>query len=138
MSSTTPPVWRPEEVGAEWLTDVLRGAGVIDDQRIVDVAAEPVGTGQMADSVRLRLIYDSDVAGATEAPASVVGKFTPADETSRATRLALRTSEVEVRFYQEVAGTVGVRTPRCYFADVDPATRRVRPRPRGHGAGPRG
>ncbi len=52
----------------------------------------------------------------------MVGKFTAADETSRATGVAMRTSEVEVRFYQEVAPTLGVRTPRCYHADVDPAT----------------
>jgi hypothetical protein len=73
----------------------------------------------MADSFRLSLGYDSANAGG---PKSVVGKFTAADETSRSTGIAMRTSEVEVRFYQEVASTVGVRTPRCYHADVDPAT----------------
>src|ERR1019366_10567760 len=119
VSHSTSPVWRPEEASAAWLTDVLRHAGVIDVRRVVEVAAEPVGTGQMADSVRLRLTYDVP---ASRAPATVVGKFPPADEMSRATALALRTSEVEVRFYQEVAGTVGVRTPRCYFADVDTAS----------------
>ena len=126
--STTPaararrpgPVWRPEDVGAPWLTDVLVSAGVLAPGcRVVDVASAPVGTGQMADSYRLALTYDGDTLGA---PSSVVGKFTPADDTSRSTALALRTSEVEVRFYQEVAPTVEVRTPRCYFADVDPAT----------------
>jgi hypothetical protein len=119
VSHSPSPVWRPEEASAAWLTDVLRDAGVIDVQRVIEAAAEPVGTGQMADSVRLRLTYDVP---ASRAPATVVGKFTPADEMSRATALALRTSEVEVRFYQEVAGTVGVRTPRCYFADVDTAS----------------
>jgi hypothetical protein len=112
-------VWRPEEADARWLTAVLHHAGAIGEQRVVDVASEPVGTGQMADSVRFRLTYDAEAPGA---PHSVVGKFTPADETSRATALALRTSEVEVRFYQEVAPTVGMRTPRCYFADVDTAS----------------
>lgn len=112
----TGPVWRPEDASAAWLTEVLRAAGVIDAQRVVEVAAEPVGTGQMADSVRLHLTYD---APAPRGPSTVVGKFTPADDTSRSTALALRTSEVEVRFYQEVAHTVRVRTPRCYFADVD-------------------
>ena len=113
---TAPAVWRPEDVDAPWLTTVLRDAGAIGEQRVVDIDTAPVGTGQMADSVRLRLTYD---APAPRAPDSVVGKFTPADETSRATALALRTSEIEVRFYQEVAGTVRVRTPRCYHAAVD-------------------
>jgi len=113
-------VWRPEDVGAPWLTEVLVAAGALPaGRRVVEVASDPVGTGQMADSVRMRLVYDAEVPGA---PASVVGKFTPADDTSRSTALALRTSEVEVRFYQQVAPTVGVRTPRCYFADVDPST----------------
>jgi aminoglycoside/choline kinase family phosphotransferase len=86
---------------------------------VVSFDQEVVGTGQMADSFRLVLRYDTDRPGA---PSSVVGKFTAADDTSRATGIAMRTSEVEVRFYQEVASTVGVRTPRCYHADVDPAT----------------
>jgi hypothetical protein len=86
---------------------------------VVDFDREVVGTGQMADSVRLSPRYDTDDAAG---PSSVVGKFTAADVTSRSTALAMRTSEVEVRFYQQVASTVGVRTPRCYHADVDPAT----------------
>jgi hypothetical protein len=115
------PVWRPEQLTASWLTEVFRHAGVLDEASVLDVAIEPVGTGQMADSMRLRLRYDAEV---EEAPVSVVGKFTAADETSRTTGVAMRTSEVEVRFYQEVASTVGVRTARCYYADVDPATAR--------------
>ncbi len=112
-------VWRPEQVTAPWLTDVLRRAGALGAGAVVSFEGDAVGTGQMADSVRLSLRYDDDEAGA---PASVVGKFTAADATSRATAVAMRTSEVEVRFYQEVASTLRVRTPRCYHADVDPAT----------------
>ena len=119
VPGATPPPWRPEEAGTDWLTDALRGAGVVGGRRVVAFDTEPVGTGQMADCVRFRLTYDADAPGA---PGTLVGKFTPADRTSRATALALRTSEVEVRFYQEVAATVGVRTPRCYAAEVDPAT----------------
>jgi hypothetical protein len=112
-------VWRPEHVTASWLTDVLRHAGALGDGQVVGFDCEVVGTGQMADSFRLSLRYDGPAPGA---PPSVVGKFTAADATSRSTGIAMRTSEVEVRFYQEVASTVGVRTPRCYHADVDPAT----------------
>ncbi|HXQ75271.1 MAG TPA: phosphotransferase [Acidimicrobiales bacterium] len=112
-------VWRPEQVTAPWLTDVLRHAGVLGSGAVVSFEGEIVGTGQMADSVRLSPHYETDEPGA---PVSLVGKFTPADATSRATAVAMRTSEVEVRFYQEVAPTLRVRTPRCYHADVDPAT----------------
>lgn len=114
-----PGVWRPEHLSARWLTEVLRGAGVLGTGRVVDFGAEPLGTGQMADSARVTLTYAS---APSDAPATVVGKFTAADHTSRSTALALRTSEVEVRFYQQVAATVGTRTPHCYFADVDSST----------------
>ncbi len=119
VGAPAPGVWRPEQVTAGWLTDVLRGAGALGDRRVIGFECEVVGTGQMADSVRFRLRYDGE---APEAPASVVGKFTAADETSRSTGIAMRTSEVEVRFYQQVASTVGVRTPRCYHGDVTPLT----------------
>jgi len=111
-------VWRPHQVTAPWLTAVLGHAGVLGGGRVVDFDVDVVGTGQMADSFRFTLRYD----GGGPGPSTVVGKFTAADDTSRATALALRTSEIEVRFYQEVAPTVGVRTPRCFHADVDPAT----------------
>jgi streptomycin 6-kinase len=118
-------VWRPEDVDAPWLTGVLRGAGLIRRASVVSFESEPVGTGQMADSVRFRLEYDApdaDRDADAVAPATVVGKFTAADPTSRATGVAMRTSEVEVRFYQQVARTLRVPTPACYFADVDPLT----------------
>jgi hypothetical protein len=112
-------VWRPEQVTPAWLTTVLRQAGTLGGANVVAFDSQGVGTGQMADSFRLSLRYDADD---RRSPTSLVGKFTAADDTSRATGIAMRTSEVEVRFYQEVASTVGVRTPHCYHADVDPAT----------------
>jgi len=112
-------VWRPEDVDAQWLTAVLRQARVLTEAAVTSFTVEPVGTGQMADSFRFALALDRGEPGA---PASVVGKFTAADPTSRATALAMRTSEVEVRFYQQVAPTVRVPTPVCHHAAVDPAT----------------
>jgi hypothetical protein len=111
-------VWRPEELSASWLTTVLGAAGVID-AAVSDFAVTPVGTGQMGDSFRITLDTTGDAA-----PRTIVGKFTAADETSRTTGVSMRTAEVEVRFYQQVAPTLSVRTPACYFADVEPATAR--------------
>ena len=115
------PVWRPDEVTAPWLTTCLRRAGVIKDAEVRSFRVEPVGTGQMGDSFRLYLELDPE---ANNAPRSVVGKFTAADEQSRATGVSMRTAEVEVRFYQQVAPTLAARTPACYFADVDPDSAR--------------
>ena len=85
---------------------------------MVDLAASPIGTGQMADTSRFSLTYDEPDAG----PASVVGKFASADEQSRATGLALRAYEIEVRFYREVADRVAARVPALSYAEVEPAT----------------
>ncbi len=110
---------RPDDVTAEWLTTALGGAGVLaEGARVVSFESEPIGTGQMADTVRFTLTLDQPGAG----PASVVGKFASADEQSRATGLALRAYEIEVRFYREVAERVAARLPAAYVAEVDPAT----------------
>src|SRR5207302_8122544 len=50
---------------------------------------------------------------------TVIAKQPAADPTSRETGKALRSYEAEVRFYQQVAGTVDIRTPAVYYADID-------------------
>lgn len=103
----------PDALTPAWLTwalgDRLGGAEVTD----VDLRA--LGTGQMCDSVRLVLRYDRDPGG----PASVVAKLPAGDPTSRATAVMLRCYETEVRFYQQLATTLPVRTPDVLHAAVD-------------------
>lgn len=100
----------PDAITPEWLTDVL-GAPV------ASVAKEMVGTGQMGDSVRLTLGYDGGTG-----PASVVAKLPALDPTSRATAAAVRSYEIEVSFYRELAPELPVRAPRCYVALHDQVT----------------
>ncbi len=50
-------------------------------------------------------------------PESVVIKLPSPDPTSRATAMALRSYEREVKFYNEIAPTVDIHVPRCYHAD---------------------
>src|SRR4051812_17750671 len=85
-----------------WLTEALHAAGRLDERTsvaAVEVAA--VGTGQMCDSWRLTLTYEGQ--HDPEAPATLVAKLPANDPTSRATALALRSYENEVRFYQQLA-----------------------------------
>lgn len=107
----------PSALTPAWLTDALRAAGELGADGIVtSVDLAPVGTGQMCDSIRLRLSYD----GAPDtAPASLVAKLPAADPTSRQTARSLGSYEKEVRFYQQLAGGLPVRTPRCLHADID-------------------
>ncbi len=107
----------PEALTAEWLSAAL--AEHLDGGRVAAVEAAPVGTGQMCDSLRLRLTYE----GAPDtAPGSVVAKLPAADPTSRATALSLRSYEKEVRFYQQLAPDLPICTPTVFHADIDPAT----------------
>jgi aminoglycoside/choline kinase family phosphotransferase len=108
----------PEALTPEWLTAALAAGGHLGEARVVAAETTPVGTGQMCDSVRVALTYD----GPTEAPPTLVAKQPAADPTSRATALSLRSYEKEVRFYQELAPTLAVRTPGVLHADIDPAT----------------
>jgi hypothetical protein len=118
---TSPNLLRhASDVTPEWLTDALRQAGVIGPStRVVTAEASPIGTGQMADTWRFVLTYDD---AATAGPPSVVGKFASADDQSRATGLALRAYEIEVRFYREVAAGQGARVPAVHLAEVEPDT----------------
>jgi hypothetical protein len=108
----------PELLTPAWLTEAL--AEVLDGAAVADVSLTPVGTGQMCDSVRLGLAYGGAVPEG--APASVIAKLPAADPQSRATGLSLRSYETEVRFYQQLAPDLGIRTPRAYHADIDVTT----------------
>jgi hypothetical protein len=109
----------PDAITPEWMTEVLRGSGAIHDARVVGMERREVGTGQMGASVRFGLDYDRAEAGA---PDAVVGKFPSADPTSRATGAGQGAYLKEVRFYQELQGTVGICTPHCHFARIEPTT----------------
>lgn len=109
----------PEQIDAAWLTEALHEAGVGRGGAVQSFSRQLVGTGQMGRNVRFALEWER---GAAEAPRSVVGKFPSDDPRSRATGTAQGAYEKEVRFYQEVASTVSIRTPHCFFADVEPAS----------------
>ena len=106
----------PADVDADWITGVLRERGLLGAGRVVTVTPGPLGTGQMAETVRFALGYEPPGSG----PASVVGKFTSPDERSHATGRIMRAYEVEVRFYVEIVPRVSIRHPRLLFAAIDP------------------
>src|SRR5262249_33612447 len=108
----------PESLTPEWLTAALAAGGHPGEARVVAAEATPVGTGPMCDSGRAAPPYDR----ATEAPLTLVARRPAADPTSGATALGMRSYEKEVRFYQELAPTLAVRTPRVLHADIDVAT----------------
>jgi len=112
-----PDIRRPGAVDAEWLTRALQGAGV--DAVVQSFTAKAVGTGQIGDSVRFKLAY---ARGGDDAPASLVGKFPSADPDSFGTGVMLGNYHREVMFYRHLADSALIHTPRCLFADVEPAS----------------
>ena len=104
-----------DDLDAGWLTAVLARHGM---GTVTAVTATPIGTGQVADSVRLALTWNPPESG----PPTLVAKVTAADETSRAAAAATQTYEVEVGFYSDLAEALPVRSPRCYHAAYDEKT----------------
>jgi hypothetical protein len=81
------------------------------------VEIEGVGEhGMTGHLLRLRLSYDRQEPGA---PSSLVAKFSASAPEERAIVHSFGFYEREVRFYQQLAFTIPLRTPRCYFAEVD-------------------
>ena len=106
---------RVELLTAGWLTAALRHSAAFQSETVRNVVSEPVGTGQMCDSFRLTLELD----GPGSKVASLIAKLPSANETSRSTARTLRSYENEVRFYQELADDLPVRTPSAYYSDID-------------------
>lgn len=100
-----------DELTAEWLAAALRTGPVAAFE------AEPVGTGQMSDSHRVRISYaDTGDSG----PPTVLLKTASSDERSRATGVGLGAYDREVRFYRELAPRIGGPLAACHFAEIDP------------------
>ena len=75
-----------------------------------------IGEGQVGMNLRYELTSEDP-----SVPSSVVVKMASPDPTSRATGIGLRNYEREVKFYNEVASSLDVRKPHCYFADWNEA-----------------
>lgn len=96
----------------------MREAGVICSSTVIDAVSEPVGAGLVGNSVRFRLVYDRAEPGA---PNSVIGKFPSASAESRAVATREFHYLREVRFYEHLAATADLRTPRAFYAQVEPS-----------------
>jgi hypothetical protein len=85
---------------------------------VVSVALAPIGTGQMSQVLRAQLGYEADPG---DAPDSVIVKVAAEDAVIRQTGLAMGFYPAEIRFYQEIAASVGINAPDCFYAEIDPA-----------------
>jgi Phosphotransferase enzyme family len=99
----------PDDLTPVWFSSVLA-------VEISAVTCTPIGVGMVGLNLRCELVGDGNH------PKSVVVKLPSADLTSRATGVSLRNYEREVKFYDEIAPTVGIRAPHCYHGSWDEAS----------------
>jgi Phosphotransferase enzyme family len=100
----------PNAVTADWLSECL----ALGSARVTGLRWEAIGTGQVGDSVRFHLDYDSVGAG----PATLAGKFPAEDPMSRGTAAAFGLYAKEVGFYRDLQAHLAVRTPHTYAAEI--------------------
>lgn len=109
----------PTALTAEWLSDVLRLNGAIERATVTSIEQEVIGAGAgfMGELARVKLSYDAQEPGA---PESIIAKFPAAALENREVAMFFRFYEREVRFYEQIADKVELRTPRCYFSHLAP------------------
>ena len=106
------------EITPEWLTDALRSTDVISDATVTSVDTEILGEGAgfIGELARLTLDYDQPEVGS---PISLIAKIPAAAPENRELGDLFRLYEREARFYEDLAGRVEMRTPRCFFNGMD-------------------
>jgi hypothetical protein len=119
MTTTTIPAG-PDALTADWLTEALRSTGVLDGARVASFEARSIGEGSgfIGQLAQIALTYDSPGAG----PSSLVAKFPGASEGGRAIGNLFDFYHREIRFYEEIAGQVELRTPKHYYSDMNRET----------------
>jgi hypothetical protein len=110
VTAEAPVIAEPEELTAEWLTQALDPTGEVT---VTAVEREPIGTGQMGSSFRLRLTYAGDAGGR---PSTIVAKLPSPDPAMRP--MAAGAYRTELGFYLDLAESLAVRTPVCHHAAI--------------------
>lgn len=109
----------PDEISPEWLTSALADSGVLAGASIVAVTPKSIGAGAglFGQLARLQLTYDRD----GDAPDSVIVKMPTTNAGNREIGNLFQFYEREGRFYEDVASSIEIRVPACYFTLMDVA-----------------
>src|SRR5262245_22478319 len=109
-----------EDISALWMTDVLRGAGILRRAtvRAVEVHTIGQGVGFLSGRARVTIGYDQAEEGA---PATVVVKLPASIKEGNDFAESTHAYEREIRFYREVAPCTPIRVPRIFATIMEPA-----------------
>lgn len=109
-----------ESVTPAWITARLAEGGILQDTILAEFSVEPItDKGITSQLARLHLTYSPN---SSNSPKSMIAKFSASDPALIDLMRTLRLYEREVRFYNELAHTVDLRTPQCYYASYDGTT----------------
>lgn len=114
MTETASTIPTAEAIDAAWIQQQLR-AGGHPEVTVSNLQSKRIGTGQIGMCVR----FTFGTAGDPTAPTSLVGKFPSDDPLSRQTGVNLKNYIKEVSFYQQLQHRLRIRTPRCWYAEID-------------------
>ena len=109
------------EITADWLTAALGSSGAPGGASVCGFSAEAIaeGKGFMNEMFRLRLDYDSEP---NDMPLTVIAKLPSTDPLLRRVFGRLGQNLREVRFYQQLANSGQLQSPRSYHSAIDAAT----------------
>lgn len=108
-----PLIDNPDDVTADWLSNVLAQAGY--SGVISNFTKKNIGTGQVGQNVRFDLSFKGD----HDAPKSIVGKFASSNPESREAGVSQLTYKREANFYKYIKPTVEIQTPRVFYVDIN-------------------
>ena len=107
-----------EDITPDWLTQALTRSGVLQNASVRGLKIDTVGSeqGYMGVLARLSVEYDPPEAAA---PATMIVKFPTKQLKNKITGEIFLNYERENRLYEETLPKLPLRTPRCYFSDMD-------------------
>jgi aminoglycoside/choline kinase family phosphotransferase len=108
-----------DEITAEWLSAALAESGGAPRVSFVESERFAQGVGILSDLFRLTLTYSP---GAGLAPRTLIAKLPSSIPEVRKVAESYGMYQREVLFYRNIAATLSLRTPRCFFAEFDPTT----------------
>ena len=118
MTLTTPKlIDTTDDITAPWLEEVLGHAG--HDTSIASIAIEPIGAGNVSDTVRVSIAYARQCPGA---PSAVVIKLRPRDPDVHAHGLRSGAYHREIGAYVDISARNACRIPLKYWVAGDETT----------------
>lgn len=117
MPTTTIPRLA-EEIDAGWLDQALRSRGHLQNAKVVEASATllDAGVGFVGKVARIKASYDRPDTGL---PSSFIAKIPTDFANIREMMRPFRVYEREIRFYEEVAPLIQLRTPKLWYSAMD-------------------